>query len=184
MDNYTFIPSAPIGHNVEVYTARYLVQGSISGPYRRTSDLLNRKDDNFLTVDGASITPVGQNAEGQKISTPLMLGRHSIHFVSLSPVSPDNDENASTPQSLPREFFISKRIFPCYVLTDTYLIHGRCHLLEGATLGHYLEKGEDFIPITKPTIFLAARPTITWQRDLVIVNKEKIEVAYVVGSEE
>jgi hypothetical protein len=184
MDNYTLIPSTPISHNVEVYTARFLVQGKISGSYRRTSDLLNRKDDDFLIVNEASISPVGQGTDAQKISTPLMLARHGIHFVSLSPAPPDSEGGSPNTQSLPREFLVSKLIFPCYILTDTYVIHGRCHLLEGATLGQYLEQGEAFIPITQPTIYLAARVSSSWQRELVIVNKEKIEVAYLVGSEE
>jgi hypothetical protein len=38
--------------------------------------------------------------------------------------------------------------------------------------------GDAFIPITHTTIFLVARVSHSWQRDLVIVNKEKIEAMY------
>lgn len=184
MDNYTFVPDAPIKHSVEVYTSRFLVHGTISGPYRRTSDLLNRKDDSFIAVENVAISPVGQGVEPQRLATPLMLGRHSIHFAALPLPQLDQTEGEQegvSQSQLPKEYSVTKRTHPCYVLTDTYIIHGRCHILEGADLRNLLEGGQIFIPITEPVIHLAARISVTpWKRDLVIVNREKIEVMYLV----
>jgi hypothetical protein len=185
MDEFSFVPSAAIGHQIEACTARFVVQGTVSGAYRRTSDLLNRKDDNFLQVTEPTITSVGgSEADAQKLNSPLWLARRGIHFVSL-PLPPQEGEEeepgeggAPQPRSLPREFYISKRVVSCFVMTDTFIIRGQCHLLEGTTLEQLLQVGDPFIPITQTTIFLAARVSHSWQRDLVIVNKEKIEAMY------
>jgi hypothetical protein len=188
MDQFTFVPSSAIGHPIEAYTSRFVVNGIVSGAYRRTSDLLNRKDDNFLQVTEPTITSVaGTDTDAQKLNTTLWLARRGIHFVSL-PLPAQGGEDAGSqeegaaqppqPRSLPREFHITKRVLSCLVMTDTFIIRGQCHLLEGTTLEQLLQVGDAFIPITHTTIFLAARVSHSWQRDLVIVNKEKIEAMY------
>jgi hypothetical protein len=180
MDSSILIPDAlHFDHHVEVYTARFLVRGNISGAYRRTSDLLNSRDDNFLIVDNPLISSPTQSGGPRQLTSSLMLGRHAIHFVSLAPDAPDEAaENLTTTQNLARETFIAKRAQPCYIFTDTYIIHGTCHLVPDLTLKQYLELDATFISITQPTIYLAAHTSTSWQRELVIANKEKIEGMY------
>jgi hypothetical protein len=93
-----------------------------------------------------------------------------------------SDESAQTGAlgGAAREFFVQKNSSPCYVLTDTFVIHGQCYLRQGTNLQTLLEMGDDFFPITNPTISLLARPNAPWRRDLVLVNKEKLEVIYLV----
>ena len=175
-------------HNVELYTARFFVQGTISGPFKRTSDLVNFKNQSFFIVQDASITNLGQAGEPRKLSTPLIVGRSHIHLVAIAPQeTPAQEQPASAhgPGTAPttgREFFVSKTPVSCYGLTDTFIIHGTSHLLQGTTLEKFIEMGDTFVPLTNVTVYLAARPTNPWRRDLVIVNKNKLEVFYADGS--
>ncbi len=181
MEEYSAVPSGPISHNVELYTARLFIQGSISGPFKRTSDLINRRDRDFFTVDSATITALGQaNTTPQKIPTPVQVGRDHIQFVATTPQPTQQPQAPSQTQGLSpgREYYVHKRAVPCYALTDTFIIYGQCHLHTGATLESLLQVHAPFIPMTKATVYLIVRPNTPWQRELVVVNKEKLEVFY------
>ncbi|MEA2575267.1 MAG: hypothetical protein QOH93_2565 [Chloroflexia bacterium] len=184
MEEYTAMPSGPISHNVELYTARLFIQGSIAGPFKRTSDLINRRDRDFFSVNGATVTPLGQaSTPPQKIATPVQVGRDHIHFVATIPQQtqqPSQPQSSGQTQSLGpgREYYVHKQAVPCYALTDTFIIYGQCHLLTGGTLETLLQGHDPFIPMTKATIYLIVRPNAPWQRELVVVNKEKLEVFY------
>jgi hypothetical protein len=181
MEEYTAMPSGPISHSVELYTARLFIQGSISGPFKRTSDLINRRDRDFFAVNGATVTPLGQtNTTPQKIAAPVQVGRDHIHFVATAPQPAPQSQSQGQPPGLGpgREYYVHKQALNCYALTDTFIIHGQCHLLSGTTLETLLQSHDPFIPITKATIYLIVRPNAPWQRELVVVNKEKLEVIY------
>jgi hypothetical protein len=180
MEQFTLVPSAPISHQVELYTARFFVQGLISGPFKRTSDLLNRAENDFLRIDCATIAPVGQSADPRPLSTPLMLVRAQVHFVADAPVPPEGEGTAGAQQAaaFPREYFVQKIAHPCYAFTETFVIFGHCHLLEGANIEQYLKGHDTFVPLTRATIYLVTRSDSPWQRDLVLINKERLEVMY------
>lgn len=185
MDNYSFVPAAPISHSVELYTARFLVQGAISGPFKRMSDLFNQRETAFLAVDEAMLTPMGQQAEARKLTTPIMMRKDHIHIVAPAPEPPasqgqDTGKEATAPST--REFYVQKNSSPCYVLTDTFVIHGECHLRLGTDLKTLLEVGDAFLPITNSVISLLGRPNTPWRRDLVLVNKQKLEVMYLLDA--
>lgn len=178
MDEYTAMPAGPISHSVELYTARLFIQGSISGPFKRTSDLINRRDRDFFTVNGATVTPLGQaSTTPQKIVAPVQVGRDHIQFVATSPQQASQSPGQGGPGP-GREYYVHKQAVGCYALTDTFIIHGQCHLLSGTTIETLLQGHDPFIPITKATIYLIVRPNAPWQRELVVVNKEKLEVIY------
>lgn len=183
MDNYTFVPSAPISHNVELYTARFLVQGSVSGPFARTSDLLNHRESRFVKVDQAILTPIGQQTELRKMITPLMVNKSHLHLVAISPQPPDTqnlDSQILATGNLSRQLHVQKESHHCYALTDTFIIQGECHLRRDTDLQAFLERGDDFFPITNPTITLLDRSNATWRRELVLVNREQLEGMYLV----
>lgn len=182
MDQYTSVSSGPINHNVELYTARLFIQGSITGTFKRTSDLINRRDKDFFSVTNAGLTPLGQaSATANKVDMPVMVSRDHVHFVATAPQS-NPTQGAGTSPTPGRENYIQKTVHPCYALTDTFIIYGHCHLLIGTGLENLLAVPDPFIPLTKATIYLIARPTASWQRDLVVVNKAKLEALYLVNS--
>ncbi len=180
MDHSTSAPFGPMSHNVELYTARLFIQGSISGSFKRTSDLINRRDKDFFTVLNAGVTPLGQtSATASRVSTPVMVGRDHVQFVATAPQQTQG-KSGGTASSPGREYYVQKTPHPCYALTDTFIIYGHCHLLSGTTLENLLTIPDPFIPLTKATIYLIARPNASWQRELVVVNKAKLEVIYLV----
>ncbi|HKP51408.1 MAG TPA: hypothetical protein VJ183_02020 [Chloroflexia bacterium] len=181
MDSFTFLPS-PISHSVELYTTRLLVQGLITGPFKRISDLLNHRESHFAMVDQAALMPLGQQVEARKLTTSIMMNKGNIHLVAATPQARPPGEGAQpgTKAGEGREFYVQKDIYPCYALTDTFVIHGHCHVRQGTNLQTFLEVGDIFLPITNPTISLLVRPNAPWKRDLVLVNKEKLEVMYLV----
>lgn len=179
MDTFTFVPTAPISHNVEMYTERFLVQGVISGPFKRTSDLLNHREHSFIAVEQASILPLGQQADPSQLSTPVMISKRHLHLVATAPYALEPQPQGATPAGgSGREFFVQKTSYACYALTDTFVIFGQCHLRQGTDLQVLLELGDPFLPITNTTVSLLARQNAIWKRDLVLVNKENIEVMY------
>lgn len=183
MDQSTSIPAGATSHNVELYTARLFIQGTIFGTFKRTSDLINRGDRDFFTVINAGLTPLGQTSvTTNRVATPVMVGRDHVHFVAIAPqVTPGQQGSAANTPG--REQYVLKSPLPCYALTDTFIIYGHCHLLSGTSLENLLAIPDPFIPLTKATIYLIARPTAAWQRDLVVVNKTRLEVIYLVTSE-
>lgn len=179
MDQYSAMPGGLISHSVELYTARLFIQGTISGSFKRTSDLINRRERDFFTVTGSTVTPLGQaTTTPQKIPTPVQLGRDHIHFVATAPQPQQQQAGGQGAPGSGREYFVQKHAIPCYALTDTFIIHGQCHLLTGTTLENLLQNHDPFIPITNATIYLIVRPNAPWQRELVVVNKAKLEVIY------
>jgi len=181
MDDFSFTASALHIHGIEIYSARFYIQGDISGPFKRMSDLMNRRDVNYLSVQGAVVAPLDQTSQPKRFETPISVGKSHIHFAS----SPETPAALSKPDEMQRgipigrEFYVQKTPYPCYALTDTFVIHGRCYLNEGVTLQSLLDRPDMlFVPITEAAIYMVTRPNISWQRNLVIVNKEKIEVIY------
>src|SRR4051812_31884085 len=164
-------------HSLEFFTANLIIQGNSTGPFRRASDLVNRKDRDDIVVDGARITPMGRQANPTPLSTPLILSRPHVHMVSLPPQPEPEYESGGlgsgslssgtlksgtlqsgnlTSGSLSsggqanhyREWAVHKFAVPCYMLTDMYVIVGKCHLVEGATLESLIDISDMFIPIT------------------------------------
>ena len=181
MDDFSYTPSAMHSHGIEVYTARFYIEGEISGPFKRMSDLMNRREANYLSVQGAVVAPMDQTAQPKRFEMPISVGKSHIHFASSpeKPAAAPNEGDMQRGIPIGREFYVQKKPYPCYALTDTFVIRGQCYLNEGVTLQSLLDRPDMlFLPITDAAIYMVARPNISWQRKLVIVNKDKIEVIY------
>lgn len=179
MDNLTSMGA--VSHRLELYTDTLVIQGSVFGPFKRASDLLNRGETDFLAVHKATITPLGQPPSTKVMDSPVMVGRSHIHVaVDLDAAnSPPLAEriNSGAPV-FGREAYIRKQPLPVYAITGTYVISGVCHLLQEAQLENMLRGAEAFIPITQATFYLVARPTVTWQRAVAIVSRDSLSVMY------
>ena len=169
----------PFNHSVEIYTDGLYVHGTLSGPFKRVTDLINRRDEEYLLVYEASVTPVGQAASPRKLAAPILVGRSHVHIIATRPGA-DTQQLA---EESPRETYVPKAPVPCYALTDTFAVYGTAHLLQGATLDSFLQVGDTFVPITGATIYLNAMPSTPWQRELVVLNKAMVQVMYVLDQE-
>jgi hypothetical protein len=181
MDSYTLSTSTLNAHKVEIYTSSLILLGTILGPFQRTSDLVNRRDREYLILEEASLSLLGQVAPLKPISESVFVPRVQVHMISamattentsdpqisgplasgsLNPASippppgPLTTRGLGVPAGTQRQLHISRIPTTCYILTSTFVISGTCHLLEGATIEHFLDAQDNFFPLTKATIHL------------------------------
>ena len=110
-----------------------------------------------------------------------MIGRARLHFaVEVPPPNqPPRERTGQTTDELyGREAFVRKNNYPCFAITGTYAIYGYCHLHADTALENLLRGIDKFIPITKATIYMVAHTNISWQRDVVIVNRNMLSAMY------
>jgi hypothetical protein len=179
MDSFTTMGA--ISHRLEFYTDTLLIQGAVHGPFKRATDLMNRGDEEFIAVHKGTITALGQPPSQKVMDSPVMISRNRIHFTVDADAADMAPPDPSRPGAVPfgRESYIHKNRRPCYAITSVYVIYGYCHLLHDATLETLL-RGDKYFPITKATIYLVARPNVSWQRDVAIVNRQALTSIYLV----
>jgi hypothetical protein len=207
MDNFSLLTTSNlVTHSLEIFTASLAIQGNATGPFGRASDLVNRKDRDHITLQDARVTPLGRQPNPAPLATPLIVARQHVHLVALAPQSDaENVSGTLTSGTLAsgglssgslasgtlasgglagrfRESGVRKYPFPCYILTDVYVVVGQCHLIEGATLEGLLDSSDLFIAITVAAIYINSAPAAPLQRELVIINKEKIQAMYLTPS--
>jgi hypothetical protein len=179
MDSFSPLTTSNLNiHNLEVYTANLVIQGNASGPFRRATDLVNRKDRDYMMLQEARLTPIGRQPNPNVLTTPLMVARQHTHLVALGP-QPEPEHTTSGLGQV-RESGVRKVAYPCYMFTEVYVVVGQCHLVEGSTLENLLAVSELFVPITNVTLYINSLPNAPLQRDLVIINKEKIQAMYLI----
>jgi hypothetical protein len=179
MDSFTSV-TAPVSHRLELYTHHLLIQGVVTAPFKRTSDLLNSASSEFMTANNAFVTPLGQTPGGKPIDNPVMVRGKLLHFVvEMSEGGQPAKRGAQGAEHVGgREAFIRKDHYPCFALTGVYAIHGYCHLHPGTSLENLLRGNDVFFPITRPTIYLVANTKVSWRRDVVIINREMVTAMY------
>lgn len=171
-----------ISHRLEFYTDTLLITGAVHGPFKRATDLMNRGDEEFIAVHKGTITALGQPASQKVMDSPIMVSRKRIHFTVDADAADMTPADPTRPGGVPfgREQYVHKNRRPCYAITGVYVIYGYCHLLQDVTLESLLRGTEKYIPITKATIYLVARPNVSWQREVAIVNREALTSMYLV----
>jgi len=181
MDSFSPLTTSNLNiHHLEVFTANLVIQGDSTGQFRRASDLVNRKDRDYILMDNALITPVGRQANSNPLTTQLMVARQHVHLVALPP-QPE-PENTTGSLGQPRDSGVRKIAYPCFMITDTYAVVGQCHMVEGGTLENLMAISELFLPLTAATVYISSMPNVPLQRDLVIISKEKIQAMYLLPS--
>jgi hypothetical protein len=181
MDSFSSLTTSSLNiHHLEVFTANLAIQGDATGPFRRASDLVNRKDRDYLIMENARITPVGRPANSNPLTTQLMVARQHIHLVALPP-QPEQ-ENTTGSLGQPRESGVRKMAYPCFMITDTYAVVGQCHMVEGGTLENLMAISELFLPLTAATVYISSMTNTPLPRDLVIISKDKIQAMYLMPS--
>ena|SRR5437660_274941 len=180
MDKYSS-QSTPIGQTTEIYTELFVINGLLTITSGRTSDVLNRATTDFVTLHDATITPLGLAPNPKPIENPVMVRRELMNFlaeVSQNKPSVQPVIKAASGGLAGREAYVHKTTYPCYAISGPFAIYGRCYLHPDTTLENLLQGVDAFFPITKATIYVLNRPEITWQRDLVIMNKNLLIAMY------
>lgn len=161
-------------HIVEVYTDTLKIIGALDiYPARRVSDVLNQREHSFLFLEEASFVVLGKpETSGTTKVGSIVVNKDEIIFVSVL----QEDEVVGTP--VWRAFHrIKKR--PCQVVigTASFLIRGCIHLGKGVCLREALPIiNQRFIAVTDAHIVPLVAKAKPIQKQLVIVNKDKISV--------
>jgi hypothetical protein len=182
MDGNAAAPGV-INHRLELYTHHLLIQGTVRAAFKRTSDLLNRSDGDFIVARDALISPVGQPPSDKPLEGPIMVGSRLLHFAVELPADGEQsaqpgDHNIDTELVGGREAFITKNHYRCFASTDVYSFNGYCHLHPNTTLENLLRGSDLFVPMTRVVISLVANPDVAWEREVVVINKERIGAMY------
>jgi hypothetical protein len=211
MDNFSLLTTSNLViHSLEIFTSSLAIQGNATGPFGRASDLVNRKDRDHIILQEARVTPLGRQPNPAPLTTPLIVARQHVHLVALAPQSDAEATGGLTSGTLAsgglssggltsgtlasgtlasgglagrfRESGVRKYPVPGYILTDVYVVVCQCHLIEGGTLEGLLDVSDLFIATTNAAIYINSAPAAPLQRDLVIINKEKIQAMYLAPS--
>jgi len=68
------------------------------------------------------------------------------------------------------------------MLTEAFIVTGQCHLLPGSTLENLLAMSDPFYSLTAVTIHISGMSSASFQRDLIIINREKVQAMYLMGA--
>ena len=162
-------------HMLEIYTDRLLIQGSVSLPFRRATEIMNNADRDFLTIDGARIAPLVQPAQmSGPHAVPTLVRRLQVCYVATA-----TEPGQSKPTG--QEFAgVHKVPTPCYGFVGPFVFHAHLHLRPGSQLFEVLETGqEQFIPLTGATVYLIERPDIPpRQHEVIILNRGRLDAIY------
>jgi hypothetical protein len=181
MDDFSPLTTSNLNiHPLEIFTPNLVIQGNSTGPYRRSSDLVNRKDRDYILLDGARITPLGRQANMTPLDTQLMVARQHVHLVALAAQSEPEDTTGNLGQFRPSG--VHKIPHPCYMLTEVYVLLGEVYMVEASTLENLLAVSELFLPMTNVTVYINSMPNNPLQRDLVLINKDQIQAMYLIPS--
>ena len=181
MGNYSYSRSAtPVAQRLEVYTETLVINGILTVTSPRTSDMLNQGTTEFLAIHEATVAPLGQPMSNKPMETPVMVRRSQVNFlVEVNP--PDHmEQGGQTGQNSSTMGRVAKVMSSCYAMSGTYIIFGQCYLHPGTTLENLMQGVDSFIPLTKCTISLLHRPNISWQREVVVLNKAMLTAMYLV----
>jgi len=172
--------SRQIQHRLELYTQHLIILGTITSPFKRVSDVVNRGDSQFLKVDDALITPLGKPPAQKPVEGQVMVSLDHLHFVVEALEKKEAVEQPSRPGDdlEVRTAYVRKDHYPCFALTGTFAIYGYCYLHPGTKLESLLHGSEPFVPITKATLYLVADAKSSWSRDLVVINRNMISAIY------
>jgi hypothetical protein len=171
-----------VSHRLELYTGQMIIQGQVNAPFKRTTDLMNWDQAEFLSVQGATVTPLGQAPAQKPPTSAIMVSRSHVHFAAEMPPP----QTGKTPAELSTGFllgqsdYVRKANFPCCAITETYAVYGNCYLHTEGTLENMIQASRDFIPLTRATVYKLGTNANPLQRDLVIVNRRMLAAIYLI----
>jgi hypothetical protein len=181
MDDFSPLTTSDLHlHHLEIFTPNLVIQGDSTGPFHRASDLVNRKDRDYILLDGARITPLGRPVNSNPLTTPLMVARHHTHLIAIG-LEPE-PEHTTGGLGQYRESAVHKIPHPCYMLTEVFVLVGEVHMVEQSSLENLMAVSDLFLPITNATIYINSMPNNPLSRELVMINKDEIQAMYLMPS--
>src|SRR4051812_46415143 len=168
---------------VEVYTDLLVLHGALGMTVRRMSDFLNQVANDFMAIQTATITPLGQPTSQSILPTPVLVRRSQINCIvelSATQVPGETGTAYNTDVLGGREVYVQKSIYPCYALTGSYVIRAHCFLHPGTTIENLLLGADAFVPLTNATISVVNHPNAVWHREFILLNKSMLTCMYLV----
>ncbi len=170
--------SSPVQrHPVELYTDQLVVQGSLALPFRRVTEIVNSPERDYLSVDGATVTPLLlPHQAGGPNAAPVLVRRTQVRFIATY-------TDPSQSRATGGEFAAVHKVpMPCYGFLGPFVFHAHLHIRPGNPLLEVLELGsEPFLPLTQATVYQIAHPEIPpRQHEVIIINRTFLDVIYLV----
>ncbi|HUS13769.1 MAG TPA: hypothetical protein VM536_02020 [Chloroflexia bacterium] len=162
-------------HPLEIHTDQILIQGTVTLPFRRVTEIMNSADRDFLSIDRAMIAPLVDLSQVSRPNAPTtVVRRMQVRYVATY-----TDLTRARPAGV--EFVgVQKVPTACYGFLGPFVFHAYLHMRPGTSLLEVLETGaEDFIPFTRATVYLVARPDAApRQHEVIIINRRFLDAAY------
>jgi hypothetical protein len=156
-----------------VYTNEILVRGSVALPYRRVLDLLNSEDREYISIDGATISPLVLIGEATGPNTKATVIRRTN--IILAGVSKEQAAPAADDVSFQRSV-----LTPCLGFIGAFAFNAHLPLLPGQRLLELMEtQRSDFLMFYEADIYLAERPEHPPQHyGGLVVNRAALNILY------
>jgi hypothetical protein len=154
---------------VQLFTADYVIRGTLESDGERLTDVLNLKGDKglvLLDAQAASLYTLGKAA-------PIRMAKARVEKGAISMAIPIQRD--LTHKSIFRK--ANRMAFEVVVLMPQFQIQGVIHLTErieprkGFTL-----RPDDFIPLTEAVLTFAPNPQMVMRVDTVVFNKNQMSM--------
>jgi hypothetical protein len=155
------------------YTDRVVVRGTVALPYRRVIDLLNSADREYISIDGATISPLVLTGEATCPNAQATVIRRTR--IILAGISAEQAAPAADDVSFQRSVLTS-----CLGFIGAFVFNARLPLLPTQRVLELMEaQRSDFMIFYEADVYLAEHPdhSPTHYGGLV-VNREMLEVLY------
>jgi len=151
----------------EFYTYDHVIRGYIDTPQERLSDFLNLKNDTFVLIHEAQINRLlGKGKTSPILMTEARMEKHSILFAY--PVEKD-----MTSKSIYRR--ATRLVYTVAVILPNFELIGTIHLTERFDVRRLLlSRPDDFIPLTDATAVYSLYPAISFWRNAIVFNKNRM----------
>jgi hypothetical protein len=155
------------------YTDRVVVRGTVALPYRRVIDLLNSADREYISIDGATISPLVLTGEATGPNAQATVIRRTR--IILAGISAEQAAPAADDVSFQRSVLTS-----CLGFIGAFVFNARLPLLPTQRVLELMEaQRSDFMIFYEADVYLAEHPdhSPTHYGGLV-VNRQMLEALY------
>ena len=155
------------------YTDRVLVRGTVALPYRRVIDLLNSADREYISIDGATISPLVLSGEATGPNAQATVIRRTR--IILAGISAEQATPAADDVSFQRSV-----LTPCLGFAGAFVFNARLPLLPTQRVLELMEaQRSDFMIFYEADVYLAEHPDQPPAHyGGLVVNREMLEVLY------